>query len=148
MISVDVRWAAHREVNLSHKNLSQMTDVDKPLRHIKHPPPKLLKDVSNKPVIFISPKSHFIAALNRVTKYLDKLQHKRIKGRYVRVMGLGKAIDKTLNIGYSFQSKGFTVEVHTGTVAVLDEVEKDKDSDPTLSQRKVSNVEVRIFPKI
>ena len=63
-------------------------------------------------------------------------------------MGLGKAIDKTLNIGYSFQSKGFTVEVHTGTVAVLDEVEKDKDSDPTLSQRKVSNVEVRIFPKI
>jgi hypothetical protein len=109
---------------------------------IKHPSPRLVS--SDKTAVYVSVSTPFVSALKRVTKLLNESNKAGKKSSYVSVFGLGKAMDKALAIGLKFQTTGHEIQVLTGTVTVTDEIDSEKE-EPVLTQRQLSNVEVRIM---
>lgn len=79
------------------------------------------------------------------------------KSSYISIMGMGKAVTKTLSLAAHFQIlNSYKVEVFTRTLEVLDEIYDDdgkdesgneiaeEDREVKLQSRKLSGVEVRI----
>lgn len=72
------------------------------------------------------------------------------------VLGMGKAIEKTLSLGCHFEQQlGKKVDVLTKSVELLDEVSvddgdgdsiKDVDRETVLKKRTISGIELRIYP--
>ncbi|SCU87237.1 LAME_0D09296g1_1 [Lachancea meyersii CBS 8951] len=124
---------------------------------VKHPSVKVLSHKQIKTTIYLKSKTPYISALKRVTKFMTQLQ--RQGAEYVTVLGMGKAVEKTLSIACHFQEeKGKKVVVLTQSVALLDEILadenddenvediEDEDRETVLRKRTVSGVEVRIYP--
>ncbi|SCU94683.1 LANO_0E07668g1_1 [Lachancea nothofagi CBS 11611] len=122
----------------------------------KHPSVKLLSHKQIKTTIYVKSKTPYVSALKRTNKFLRQL--KRHGAEYVTIMGMGKAVEKTLAIGCHFQEeKGKKVIVSTQSVDVLDEIAQEsayesledveeEDMETTLRKRTTSGVIVRIYP--
>lgn len=132
----------------SKKSLSKKRLVN------KRPTIKILSHKSIKTTIYIKSNTPYVSALKRITKFLSNLD--RHSSKYVVVLGMGKAIEKTLSLGNHFEvEKSLKVEVFTKSIDVIDEVidsgeensELDEeDRETSLSKRTVSGVELRIYP--
>ncbi|CUS23930.1 LAQU0S12e03224g1_1 [Lachancea quebecensis] len=126
----------------------------------KRPSLKLLSHKQIKTTLYIKSQTPYVSALKRINKLMSQLQ--RHGAKYVTVLGMGKASEKTLAVACHFQEeKGKKVEVLTQSVDVLDEILKcdsvtqsieehnsdaeDVDREVELQKRTVSGVEVRIF---
>ncbi|KAK5778696.1 ribonuclease P/MRP protein subunit POP7 PWA37_000028 [Arxiozyma heterogenica] len=126
----------------------------------KRPTLKTLSHKKIKTTIYIKSTTPYISALKRIKKFLSELQKHGAK--YVTLLGMGKAVEKTLALGsYFSQEKGQKVQVMTRTIKVIDELkdisetqesvneeeETDENDEETfLKRRTLSGVEVRIFP--
>lgn len=66
---------------------------------------------------------------------------------YVIVRGMGKAINKVVNLGVYFKyEKKAQVQIFTKTIGVLDQfVPKEADSSDVLRKRNVGSIEIRIL---
>jgi ribonuclease P/MRP protein subunit POP7 len=111
-------------------------------KHIKHGPSSNFKYSDLQTTVHIHKKTPYISAVKRVDKMLRQLSDKQPRRTYITVLGMGAAIEKTINVGVHFQSIGCQVDILTKTVEVLDEFENDDDS--VLRKRKVSAIEVRV----
>ena len=131
----------------------------KPKLYRKLPTIKQLTQNQIKSTIFIKSSTPFVSGIKRITKFLDNLAKKKFKNaqvRYVTILGMGKAVEKTLSLGLYFEQEKFKrIEVYTKTVEVIDEMFADEeeseeindnDRETTLKKRLVSGIEIRIFP--
>ncbi|EJS44769.1 pop7p [Saccharomyces arboricola H-6] len=123
----------------------------------KHPSLKTLTHKQIHTTIFIKSKTPYVSALRRINKFLDNV-HKH-GSSYVVVLGMGKAVEKTLALGCHFQDqKNKKIEVFTKSIEVLDEVltgdqediesegdVDDDDKETELKKRTISGVELRIY---
>ncbi|CAI4037404.1 hypothetical protein SMKI_02G2790 [Saccharomyces mikatae IFO 1815] len=123
----------------------------------KHPSLKTLTHKQIHTTIFVKSTTPYVSALKRINKFLDGV-HKH-GSSYVAVLGMGKAVEKTLALGCHFQdNKNKRIEVFTKTIEVLDEVViqdhvdietendvEDDDKETQLKKRTVSGVELRIY---
>lgn len=123
----------------------------------KHPSIKTLSHQKIKTTIYVKSKTPYVSALKRINKFMSQLP--RHGSEYVTVMGMGKAVEKTLSLGCYFQdTKGRKVEIITKSIEVLDEVVvndgdqedeqnilHEEDLETTLRKRLVSGVELRIY---
>ncbi|CEP61987.1 ribonuclease P/MRP protein subunit POP7 LALA0_S04e05160g [Lachancea lanzarotensis] len=125
----------------------------------KHPSVKILSHKQIKTTIYVKSTTPYISAVKRVNKFLSQLQ--RHGAQYVTVLGMGKAVEKTLSVGCHFQEeKGKKVVVLTQTIPLVDEILaeqagdegesaediEDADLETVLRKRTASGVEVRIYP--
>lgn len=137
-------YMSERESDVHSKLTSKIS-----VKQIKHPAPQLVKD--NKRNAFdvrITQRSTHISALKRVNKGLEKiLRDKTKKITCVKVLAMGRLIKKALAVGLDFQKKGYKVEIFTGTLTVTDEFDDGGEYEPTMKQRKVSKVELNVFPR-
>lgn len=92
-----------------------------------------------------------MSAFKRSLKLLDKIEAKvSKKNNFIRIIGLGKAIDKALRVALKLQAQGHKLEIITSTKYALDE-KQDNDSESGSSQgallekRCVSCVEIKVF---
>ncbi|ODV77752.1 uncharacterized protein CANTADRAFT_7249 [Suhomyces tanzawaensis NRRL Y-17324] len=110
---------------------------------IKHSPNTTLKTNSEQSTTFLVKLSTpFVSAVKRIDKMFT-----RTRSDTVVVKGMGKAMEKTLGIGGTFDDKlGYSVGYYTGSVEVLDEVvdEEDEAHESVYKKRMVSYVELRI----
>ncbi|CAR23638.1 ribonuclease P/MRP protein subunit POP7 [Lachancea thermotolerans CBS 6340] len=126
----------------------------------KHPSLKLLSHKQIKTTFYLKTQTPYVSALKRINKLMSQLQ--RHGSKYVTVLGMGKASEKTLAVACYFQEeKGKKVEVLTQSIDVLDEIVKsdpvtedideqddgtqDGDREVELQKRTISGVEVRIY---
>ncbi|CCD24243.1 ribonuclease P/MRP protein subunit POP7 NDAI_0C05840 [Naumovozyma dairenensis CBS 421] len=124
----------------------------------KRPTIKTLSHKTIKSTIYVKSSSPYISVVKRVHKFIEQL-NKTGRSPYVRLMGIGKAVEKTLSIACHFQEeKGRRVDVKTISVDVIDElqyqedheeqeeeIENDEDRETVLKKRSVSGVEVKIY---
>lgn len=116
-----------------------------------------MKTFSHKKIkntIYVKSNTPYVSALKRVNKFLERLQ-KTGGSTHISLLGMGKAIEKTLSIGCHFQTaKGRKVDILTTSVDVIDELEEmeqeeedilDEDKETVLKKRTISGVEVRIY---
>ena len=123
----------------------------------KHASLKVLTHKQIHTTIFIKSATPYVSALKRINKFLDGVcKH---GSSYVVVLGMGKAVEKTLALGCHFQDqKNKKIEVFTRSIEVLDEVIiednvdaesessiDDDDRETQLKKRTVSGVELRIY---
>lgn len=115
---------------------------------------------------YVKRRTPYVSAIKRIARLVSQLS--RHGAKYVTVLGMGAAAEKTLAIGCHFQdSRGCRIEVLTKTVNVLDErtvpegpgapttpfstgtisdAESNSDDEITeLTERTLSGVEVRIY---
>lgn len=119
------------------------------VRHIKHPAPRLAKDRNNGAFdVHVTQRSNHISTIKRVQKRLHEIEKGKMKRiTCVKTLAMGRLIKKALAVGLEFQNKGHQVEILTGTVTVMDEFDENPDEEPKIQPRKVSKVEVKIYPK-
>ncbi|CCK68063.1 ribonuclease P/MRP protein subunit POP7 KNAG_0A03830 [Huiozyma naganishii CBS 8797] len=87
----------------------------------RRPTLKTLSHKQIKTTIYIKSSTPYISALKRTKKFLANLRKNNSK--YVSLMGMGKAVEKTLAIGCYFQNeKGNGIDIITKTVEVIDEL--------------------------
>lgn len=126
----------------------------------KRPTLKTLSHKKIKTTIYIKSNTPYISGLKRTKKFLSELQ--RHGAKYVTLLGMGKAVEKTLALGsYFSQEKGHKVHVMTKTIKVIDELKNisetqetlneeedidEEDEETFLKRRTLSGIEVRIFP--
>ncbi|KAF5211998.1 putative ribonucleases P/MRP protein subunit [Clavispora lusitaniae] len=129
---------------------------------------KIQTQVERESTFLVKSKTPFISAIKRIDVILDKfdrdsIDHKKFrrgnykKIKYIRVKGMGKAIEKVASLAAHYTTKkAYKVDVYTGTVDVVDEVQhktnhslKDDDSDTESEyrERKVSYMEIKIWLK-
>uniref|UniRef100_A0A060TC18 ARAD1B19338p n=1 Tax=Blastobotrys adeninivorans TaxID=409370 RepID=A0A060TC18_BLAAD len=122
------------------------TKMPEPEKVIKHPPVRLAWQVNQRAFdIQVKATSPFMGVVNRTKKRLERISKDKIRARpCVKVMGLGKAMNKALSVGSYFAEKRHRIEIFTGTEVVFDEVVKDGTS--TRRKREVSKVEIKIYP--
>ncbi|KAK9320759.1 hypothetical protein V1517DRAFT_196579 [Lipomyces orientalis] len=110
--------------------------------HKRPAPPQGL----NQPVFHVSAKSPFISLLKRAKKEVIKLHSRR--RNVVLLVGLSKAIEKTLSLGLRFQQMGYAIQVETDTVEIEDDLEPD-DLQEEWRQitRNVSRVKIAVSLK-
>lgn len=117
-----------------------------------------LKTFSNdkiKTTIYVKCSSPYISIVKRTNHFLSQLEKR--KSRYITLLGMGKAICKTLSVASYFSSlNGYKVDILTTTLQVLDEFYTDdgkdedgnaisnEDREVKLSPRNLSGVEIRI----
>lgn len=118
---------------------------------IKHPPLLALSDLTKRNAIFVSSSTPFMSAFKRSLKLIDKIEAiGSKKSNFIRIIGLGKAIDKALKVGLKLQTQGYKLEIITSTKHALDE-NQDEASDSTslqtavLQKRCISCVEIKVF---
>lgn len=121
---------------------------------------KTLSHKKIKTTIYIKSGTPYISGLKRTKKFLSELQ--RHGAKYVTLLGMGKAVEKTLALGsYFSQEKGHKVHVMTKTIKVIDELKDvsetqeivdeeedidEEDEETFLKRRTLSGVEVRVYP--
>lgn len=123
----------------------------------KLPSVKVLSRKQIKATLYVKSSTPYISALKRIKKFLKDLH--RSGATYVVVLGMGKAIEKTLSLGCHFEQQlGRKVDVLTKSVELLDEVaveDEDEDSaepiqdvdrETVLKKRTISGIELRIYP--
>lgn len=136
---------------------------------IKHAPlrPYIHNELDT--TVYIQSKTPFISAVKRIEKIInkfDKIPNKngelvsrgnlRKSCKFITVKGMGKSIEKVINIGLHFKyDENFTVDIFTKSVGVLDEFVDAHDEENTkadseddenlLRKRNVGAVEVRIY---
>lgn len=120
----------------------------------KLPTVKTLSRKQIKTTIYVKTSTPYISALKRIKKFLRDLP--KSGSTYVVVLGMGKAIEKTLSLGCHFEQQlGKKVDVLTKSVELLDEVSlddedgdsiKDVDRETMLKKRTISGIELRIYP--
>ncbi|QLQ81518.1 hypothetical protein HG537_0F02790 [Torulaspora globosa] len=120
----------------------------------KLPSVKVLSRKQIKTTMYVKSNTPYISALKRIKKFLRDLDQNGAS--YVVVLGMGKAIEKTLSLGCHFEQQlGKKVEVLTKTVELVDEVVaecdetddlRDIDRETCLKKRCVSGVELRVYP--
>ncbi|GMM30926.1 ribonuclease P/MRP protein subunit [Martiniozyma asiatica (nom. inval.)] len=138
-------------------------------KHICHPPPRVYNHSPSPHVLNIKSSTPFPSALKRLRTLLDlhnvrpnkrgqliksNSAGKKGLGRgmskdveYVCIKAMGKAISKAINLGWELKREGNRVEFSTATVTVLDEFrDKKEDEDDILQKRRVSSIEVRVWP--
>ncbi|BAO38438.1 ribonucleases P/MRP protein subunit POP7 [Kluyveromyces marxianus] len=121
----------------------------------KLPTVKTFSHDNIKTTIYVKSSSPYISIVKRTNKFLQELGKR--KKEYVTLLGMGKAIFKTLSVATHFSSLGdYKVDIFTKTLNVLDEVYADngkdedgndilsEDREVRLSSRTISGVEVRI----
>ncbi|KAK9241097.1 hypothetical protein V1525DRAFT_423352 [Lipomyces kononenkoae] len=121
--------------------------------HKRPAPPQGL----NHSVFHVSAKSPFISLLKRAKKEVIKLHSRRRRRRGsgghskddgVILVGLSKAIEKTLSLGLRFQQMGYAIEVETDTVYIDDDLEPDNLQEEWKQiTRHVSRVKVTVSLK-
>ncbi|AMD19640.1 HCL511Cp [Eremothecium sinecaudum] len=122
----------------------------------KHPTIKTFNQEAVKRVIYVKSKTPYVSALKRVNKMLQMLEKQPANtDKYITLMGMGQAVEKTLSVGCHFQEhKNHRVVIKTASTEVVDEVIKysdgedsvnEEDRETELQLRKVSGVEVRIY---
>ncbi|QLG74965.1 hypothetical protein HG535_0H02920 [Zygotorulaspora mrakii] len=125
----------------------------------KHPTVKAFSRREIKSHIYIKSVTPYVSALKRIKKVLTELD--KSSATFVAVLGMGKAVEKTLSLGCHFEEQmGKRIEVLTKTIEVLDEVtevdsdtasgnqelqEENEDLETILKKRTLSGVEVRIY---
>ncbi|EGW30717.1 uncharacterized protein SPAPADRAFT_142779 [Spathaspora passalidarum NRRL Y-27907] len=123
-------------------------------KHIKHTanikPRTQTEQIST---FLIKSQTPYVSAIKKISKQLSKFEHstgvkkysqyKQVS--YITVKGMGKSIEKTLSVGLYFQER-YNVDIHTGTVEVLDEFQQDED-ESVYKKRLVSSVELKIWLK-
>ncbi|CAH00150.1 ribonuclease P/MRP protein subunit POP7 [Kluyveromyces lactis] len=110
-----------------------------------------------KTTIYVKSSSPYISVVKRTNRFLSNL-HRR-KSEYITLLGMGKAVFKTLSVAAHFNTMGdYKVDILTKTLDVLDEVFADdgkdedgnevstEDRETELTKRTLSGVEVRISP--
>ncbi|KAG5358805.1 Ribonucleases P/MRP protein subunit POP7 [Yarrowia sp. E02] len=127
---------------------------------VKHAPIKLVGK-SSQDCFYVSSKMPFVSALKKVTKLL-KPSRKQPKRQYIKMMGMGKCVDKTVSLGLRFQQEGYKVEIYTGQTTLFDEIkvseqseekmdvdgdESDSDEEVVKQQRVISTIEVRVYSR-
>jgi ribonuclease P/MRP protein subunit POP7 len=143
---------------------------------IKHAPLRPYVHTELDSTIYVKSTTPFISAVKRIEKMInkfDEIPNKRGKLvrrgninkdiNYILVKGMGKSINKVLNIGLHFKyEEKFNVDIFTKSVGVLDEiVEDDNDNDDndndgdgdiddhddlcSLKKRNVGAIEVKIY---
>ncbi|AGO14071.1 AaceriAGR216Wp [[Ashbya] aceris (nom. inval.)] len=98
-------------------------------------------------VMYVKSGMPYVSGIKRVVRWLEALDARRGGAeRYVTLLGLGRAAERTLSVACHFQDAR-RVEVRTLSTEVLDELAAaDADDAPTaLRARSVSGVEVRIY---
>lgn len=123
----------------------------------KLPSMKVLSRKQIKTTMYVKSSTPYISALKRIKKFLGDLQ--KNGASYVVVLGMGKAIEKTLSLGCHFEQQlGHRVETLTKSVELVDEVLTDRemavphdsgedtDRETMLKKRTVSGVELRVYP--
>ncbi|KAG5358435.1 Ribonucleases P/MRP protein subunit POP7 [Yarrowia sp. B02] len=121
---------------------------------VKHAPIKLVGKTSQD-CFYVSSKMPFVSALKKVTKLL-KPSRQQPNRQFVRMMGMGKCVDKTLSLGLRFQQEGYRVGIYTGETTLFDEIkvhseekmdldESDSDEEIVKQQRVISTIEVRVY---
>lgn len=121
----------------------------------KRPTVKTLSHKQIKTTIYIKTTTPYVSGLKRIKKFLS--QTSKHGAKYVTVMGMGKALEKTLALGAYFgQEKGHKVDTLTRTVKVIDEFKdlecvetediEEEDEETFLKRRTLSGVELRIYP--
>lgn len=121
---------------------------------VKLPTVKVLSHRRIKSTMYIKSSTPFMSAVKKIDKML------KICPQYVTVLGMGKAVSKTLAVACYFQERMLRVQVRTTTVDVLDKITKssesgnvdsdadsDSDSDPEteLKKRTITGIEVLIY---
>lgn len=121
----------------------------------KRPTIKTLSHKKIKTTIYIKTSTPYISGLKRIKKFLaDVSKH---GAKYVTIMGMGKALEKTLALAAYFnEEKGHKIQIMTKTIKVIDEVKEEddeidsnideEDEETILKKRTLSGVEVRIYP--
>ncbi|QEU61169.1 Pop7 [Kluyveromyces lactis] len=110
-----------------------------------------------KTTIYVKSSSPYISVVKRTNKFLSNL-HRR-KSEYITLLGMGKAVFKTLSVAAHFNTMcDYKVDILTKTLDVLDEVFADdgkdedgnevskEDRETKLTRRTLSGVEVHISP--
>lgn len=162
---------------MSHNNKQKGKNICKIPRYeskkiIKHAPLRPYIHTELDSTVYVKSNTPFISAIKRIEKMIsrfDEIPNKRgemvrkgnisKKCNHITVKGMGKSIDKVVNIGLHFKfEEKFTVDIFTKSVGVLDEfVDKevnkgddynsddDEDEESVLRKRNVGAVEVRIY---
>lgn len=143
---------------------------------IKHAPLKIYNHIELDTTLYIKSNTPFVSAIKRIEKMInkfDEIPNKKgelirrgnlsKKCKYITVKGMGKSINKVLNIGIHFKyEEKFNVDIFTKTIGVLDEFISDEkktsdanndnvddtdgsDDDSILRKRNVGAVEIRIY---
>ena len=84
-----------------------------------------------------------MAAVRRTMKALRQRQ-----GKYVRVYGTGKAMQRALSLAAEFQSRGHQIELRTSTLWALDETINEEEGKSDMERRPVGTLVVHIFPNL
>lgn len=156
-ISNKIDGQRRKENSAPRMALKKNTHNKSTKRVTKHPSLKTLTHKQIHTTIFVKSTTPYVSALKRINKFLDSV-HKQ-GSSYVAVLGMGKAVEKTLALGCHFQDqKNKKIEVYTKTIEVLDEVitegqadidmesdVEDDDKETQLKKRAVSGVELRIY---
>ncbi|KAG0656323.1 hypothetical protein C6P44_005280, partial [Monosporozyma unispora] len=88
----------------------------------KRPTIKILSHKKIKTTIYIKSQTPYVSGLKRTKKFIADLPKHGVK--YVTLLGMGKAVEKTLALGtYFSQEKGHKIEIFTRTVKVIDELQ-------------------------
>ncbi|ODV97848.1 hypothetical protein PACTADRAFT_36315 [Pachysolen tannophilus NRRL Y-2460] len=121
---------------------------------IKHAPVRQFKYSNLQKKYYIKSSTPFISSLKHIDKKLVKLESitnkQKSKQTYISIFGMGKTIEKVLNIGLHYQDeKHYRIETLTGSTVVLDEFEnlKDFENENILRKRELSGIEIRIYFK-
>ncbi|CCF59247.1 hypothetical protein KAFR_0G02130 [Kazachstania africana CBS 2517] len=119
----------------------------------KYPTVKESSHIEIKSTIYIKSKTPYISAIKRISKKLQDPKPANIK--YITIMGMGKAVEKTLSIACYFQTKKQRkVEIITTSVDVIDEIATEdneespvstEDLETTLKKRTISGLRVKIY---
>lgn len=142
---------------------------------IKHAPLRPYVHTELDTTVYVKSTTPFMSAVKRIEKMLYKFEeipNKRGelvrrgnasgKCKFITVRGMGKSIDKVVNLGLHFKyEEKCTVDIFTKSVGVLDEFVKNKEEmEPTkeeqeekeveedesvLRKRNVGAIEVRIY---
>lgn len=127
---------------------------------IKHPPLKKYSYTELDTTLYVKSSTPFMSAVKRINKMIskfDEIPNKRgklvrrgnisKKVKYITVKGMGKCLEKVLNIGIHFQSENFKVDTFTKTIGVLDEIVdgNEDETESELKKRNVGAIEIRIY---
>lgn len=107
--------------------------------------------------LYIKSSTPYISGLRRLEKWINKLRASSKKDKIILLMGMGKAVEKTLALAYWCQDTvGLDIEITIKSIDVIDsEVTTDKDGDGAsddddddteeiLKKRRTSGVEIKI----
>lgn len=76
--------------------------------------------------IYLTRSTPVVAALRHINRLIEEVPLAAPKTRFIKIRGLGKAIDQAIIVAVRLQQQGHSVSFHTGTVTVVDEGESNQ----------------------